>query len=49
LFFQAAFGKGALAIASVSTYLLLGLGLLGGDLALSFGLYILIVQVRRRL
>ncbi|GAQ88499.1 membrane-associated Zn-dependent protease [Klebsormidium nitens] len=43
---QAAFGKGTLAVTSVVTYLLLGLGLLGGDLALSFGLYILIVQRR---
>eukprot|EP00897_Mesotaenium_endlicherianum_P001718 jgi/Mesen1/1574/ME000134S00689 len=41
---QAAFGKKALSVSSLVTYLLLGLGVLGGTLSLPWGLYILIVQ-----
>jgi membrane-associated protease RseP (regulator of RpoE activity) len=41
---QAAFGKAALMVSSLLTYLLLGLGVLGGPLSLPWGLYILIVQ-----
>ncbi|KAJ7526501.1 hypothetical protein O6H91_16G009200 [Diphasiastrum complanatum] len=41
---QAAFGKTALSVSGVITYLLLGLGVLGGPLSLPWGLYILIVQ-----
>jgi hypothetical protein len=41
---QAAFGRQALALTSFFTYLGLGLGLLGSDLALPFGLYVIITQ-----
>jgi hypothetical protein len=41
---QGAFGKAALSITSLFTYIGLGLGFLGSSLALPFGLYILIVQ-----
>lgn len=41
---QAAFGKMALNISGLVTYLLLGTGLVGGTLSLPWGLYILIVQ-----
>nr|XP_024402167.1 probable zinc metalloprotease EGY1, chloroplastic [Physcomitrium patens]PNR35432.1 hypothetical protein PHYPA_023332 [Physcomitrium patens] len=41
---QAAFGKMPLRISGFFSYLLLGLGLLGGDLSLPWGLYILILQ-----
>ncbi|CAM6045604.1 unnamed protein product [Sphagnum compactum] len=41
---QAAFGKSSLTISGLFTYLLLGLGALGGPLSLPWGLYILIVQ-----
>lgn len=41
---QAAFGKTALNVFGLLTYLMLGLGVLGGPLSLPWGLYILIVQ-----
>lgn len=41
---QAALGRGALNISGIITYLLLGLGVLGGPLSLPWGLYILIAQ-----
>jgi len=41
---QAAFGRGALSATSFITYLGLALGLLGGPLALPFGLYVLVLQ-----
>ena len=41
---QGAFGRAALGITSLVTYIGLGLGVLGSGLALPFGLYILIVQ-----
>lgn len=41
---QAAFGKRSLNVSGFFTYLMLGLGLLGGDLSLPWGLYILILQ-----
>ncbi|KAI5065083.1 hypothetical protein GOP47_0019778 [Adiantum capillus-veneris] len=41
---QAAFGKSALTGFALGTYLLLGLGVLGGPLSLPWGLYILICQ-----
>lgn len=41
---QGAFGRAALSITSLFTYIGLGLGVLGSGLALPFGLYILIVQ-----
>ncbi|KAL3682000.1 hypothetical protein R1sor_000022 [Riccia sorocarpa] len=41
---QAALGKTALNISGVITYLLLGLGVLGGPLSLPWGLYIIIAQ-----
>lgn len=41
---QAAFGKAALTGFALGTYLLLGLGVLGGPLSLPWGLYILICQ-----
>lgn len=41
---QAAFGKMALTTCALITYLLLGLGVLGGPLSLPWGLYILICQ-----
>jgi hypothetical protein len=40
----AAFGPGALALTSFLTYVGLALGLLGGGLALPFGLYVLVCQ-----
>lgn len=44
LLLQGAFGRAALGITSLFTYIGLGLGVLGSALALPFGLYILIVQ-----
>ena len=41
---QAAYGKQALSLSSFFTYLGLGLGLLGSNLALPFGLYVIICQ-----
>lgn len=41
---QAAFGKGTLMGSAFITYLGLALGFLGGELALPFGLYVLLVQ-----
>lgn len=41
---QAAFGKTALNVSGLLTYILLGLGVLGGPLSLPWGLYILIIQ-----
>eukprot|EP00270_Netrium_digitus_P012853 TRINITY_DN4219_c0_g4_i1.p1 TRINITY_DN4219_c0_g4~~TRINITY_DN4219_c0_g4_i1.p1 ORF type:complete len:175 (+),score=29.74 TRINITY_DN4219_c0_g4_i1:24-527(+) len=41
---QASFGKFPLNLSGLATYLCLGLGLLGGNLALPWGLYVLIVQ-----
>ncbi|XP_024541734.1 probable zinc metalloprotease EGY1, chloroplastic isoform X2 [Selaginella moellendorffii] len=41
---QAAFGSKVLNIAGLITYVLLGLGVLGGPLSLPWGLYIIIVQ-----
>jgi len=41
---QAAFGRNTLSLTSFFTYLGLGLGLLGSDLALPFGLYVIICQ-----
>ena len=41
---QAAFGKGALNVASLLTYIGLGLGLLGSSLAVPFGLFVLVFQ-----
>eukprot|EP00951_Prasinocladus_malaysianus_P021296 scaffold175657_cov33-Prasinocladus_malaysianus.AAC.1 len=41
---QAAFGRNALAGTSFLCYIGLGLGLLGGNLSLAFGLYVLLVQ-----
>eukprot|EP00873_Tetraselmis_striata_P035770 jgi/Tetstr1/456034/TSEL_000328.t1 len=41
---QAAFGKGSLGTTSIITYICLALGLLGGSLALPFGLYIIILN-----
>ncbi|XVE62503.1 hypothetical protein DITRI_Ditri06bG0122900 [Diplodiscus trichospermus] len=41
---QGAFGKGALVGFGLSTYTLLGLGVLGGQLSLPWGLYVLICQ-----
>lgn len=41
---QAAFGRNALAVSSLLSYVGLGLGLLGSSLALPFGLYVLICQ-----
>lgn len=42
---QGAFGKGALIGFGLTTYTLLGLGVLGGPLSLPWGLYVLICQV----
>lgn len=41
---QGAFGKGALSGFGLTTYTLLGLGVLGGPLSLPWGLYVLICQ-----
>lgn len=41
---QAAYGKTALAFTSLATYIGLGLGILGSNLSLPFGLYVLICQ-----
>jgi hypothetical protein len=41
---QGAFGRGALSVTSFFMYVGLGLSLLGGGLALPFGIYVLIVQ-----
>ncbi|KNA13954.1 hypothetical protein SOVF_111920 [Spinacia oleracea] len=41
---QGAFGKNALVAFGLTTYLLLGLGVLGGPLSLPWGLYVLICQ-----
>ncbi|CAN1271847.1 Probable zinc metalloprotease EGY1, chloroplastic [Linum perenne] len=41
---QGAFGKGALIGFGLATYALLGLGLIGGELSLPWGLYVLICQ-----
>ncbi|XVF42608.1 hypothetical protein PTKIN_Ptkin01aG0377600 [Pterospermum kingtungense] len=42
---QSAFGKGALVGFGLTTYTLLGLGVIGGPLSLPWGLYVLICQV----
>ncbi|KAM5550407.1 hypothetical protein ABKV19_027526 [Rosa sericea] len=44
---QGAFGKNALVAFGLTTYTLLGLGVLGGPLSLPWGLYVLICQVCR--
>ncbi|GAB2296029.1 Probable zinc metalloprotease egy1, chloroplastic, variant 2 [Dionaea muscipula] len=41
---QGAFGKNALLASSLTTYTMLGLGVLGGPLSLPWGLYVLICQ-----
>ncbi|KAK8953055.1 hypothetical protein KSP40_PGU019960 [Platanthera guangdongensis] len=41
---QGAFGKNALFVFGLATYLMLGLGVLGGPLSLPWGLYVLICQ-----
>ncbi|KZV29559.1 hypothetical protein F511_00837 [Dorcoceras hygrometricum] len=41
---QGAFGKSALVASGLATYTMLGLGVLGGPLALPWGLYVLICQ-----
>lgn len=41
---MAAYGRRSLSIASLFSYLGLAIGILGGDLALNWGLYVLIVQ-----
>ncbi|KAK1584178.1 hypothetical protein Q3G72_030530 [Acer saccharum] len=43
---QGAFGRSALIGFGLTTYTLLGLGVLGGPLSLPWGLYVLICQVR---
>ncbi|XP_010553794.1 PREDICTED: probable zinc metalloprotease EGY1, chloroplastic isoform X2 [Tarenaya hassleriana] len=41
---QGAFGKNALVVSGLATYVMLGLGVLGGPLSLPWGLYVLICQ-----
>jgi hypothetical protein len=44
---QGAFGKNALVTFGLSTYVMLGLRVLGGPLALPWGLYVLICRVHK--
>ncbi|XP_047164560.1 probable zinc metalloprotease EGY1, chloroplastic [Vigna umbellata] len=44
MFLQGAFGKNALVGFGLTTYTLLGLGVLGGPLSLPWGLYVLLCQ-----
>lgn len=41
---MAAYGRRSLSVTSILSYLGLAIGILGGDLALNWGLYVLIVQ-----